>query len=324
MDSSGDLFRDLIIGTQKYLCPLGVWPDSKNRWISIVNTTILCGYALMVLIKNLLQPERESIENAFTLANGSLVSVSYFLPMVLKTNKFKKFFEFMDKNRKIFVNAEHKRLILAGEREYRLITSAFIYILFPSVLVKFVQPPIEYVYVELFDPERIYSLPPSMGFPVFLFGELPTYVMESLIRTIMLTILMAVNTIFILSCLYIITLCNILSMEMQKFEKNSHKVINRLIENHQELLEYAKLLNEMYSPYFFVDCALSFINLSILMFSLIVSNASIQNYITEIPLMTAGMSQLFFLMYFGDRLIDAVSHRTILNSSLLFFLCQTN
>lgn len=68
----------------------------------------------------------------------------------------------------------------------------------------------------------------------------------------------------------------------------------------------AKILNEIYSPYFFVDCALSFINLTILMFSLLAHNVHIENYLSEIPLLTCGLSQLFFVLYFGDRLIDAV------------------
>lgn len=69
----------------------------------------------------------------------------------------------------------------------------------------------------------------------------------------------------------------------------------------------AKVLNEIFSPYFFADCCFSFINLSIMMFSLIAHNARIQNFLSEIPLVTCGMSQLFFVLYFGDRLIDAVS-----------------
>lgn len=41
-----------------------------------------------------------------------------------------------------------------------------------------------------------------------------------------------------------------------------------------------------------------------MLFSLI-ANASIQNYLLEVPLLIAGMSQLFLILYFGDRLIDA-------------------
>lgn len=67
-----------------------------------------------------------------------------------------------------------------------------------------------------------------------------------------------------------------------------------------------ELLNDVFAPYFFGDCCFSFINLSIMMFSLI-TNANLQNYLMEIPLVTAGMSQLFFVLYFGDRLIDETS-----------------
>lgn len=68
----------------------------------------------------------------------------------------------------------------------------------------------------------------------------------------------------------------------------------------------ANLLNEIFAPYFFADCCFSFINLSIMMFSLLASNSHFQAYLMEVPVVMAGMSQLFFVLYFGDRLIDAV------------------
>lgn len=70
MNSQVHLFHDLLIKTEKYLAPIGIWPNSKNSWITIFNTVILFGYSILVLIKNLHNPEKESVENAITLANG--------------------------------------------------------------------------------------------------------------------------------------------------------------------------------------------------------------------------------------------------------------
>jgi hypothetical protein len=44
-----------------------------------------------------------------------------------------------------------------------------------------------------------------------------------------------------------------------------------------------------------------------MLFSIMARNANIQNFLVEIPLCLLGMGQLFFLLYFGDRLLDASS-----------------
>jgi len=124
---------------------------------------------------------------------------------------------------------------------------------------------------------------------------------------IMLSMIIGICCIFILSTLYICTQYNILAMEMENFHEDDEKVINKLIERHQELLNYTKLLNEIYAPYFLANCFLSFINIAILLFSFLTHNARITNYIVELPLLCIGISQLFFVMFFGDRLIEAVS-----------------
>lgn len=316
MDNSVYFFRDSIIKSEKYLNLLGLWPHVKTQWHTLFYIVLFCGYALILLIKNLLQPEEESIENAVTLANGNIAIACYLIPMVLKKNKFRKLFEFLKADQKVFISLKHKEVLEAGVKEYQLITNVFFYILFPSVLMKFIHPPIVYVYIELFNPDKIFHLPPPMGLPAFLFGEIPTYIVESLLRMIMITSIIAICILFIFSSLHVITYCNILSMEMENFNENSHAVINKLIKTHQELLEHAKLINEMFSLFFFSDCVLSYVNISILLFSLVVSNASITNYLLEVPMMTVGMCQLFFLLYFGDRLIDAVGLRQYFNDIL--------
>lgn len=305
MNSQVNLFHELLEKSEKYLVPLGIWPSPKNGLITLFNIFILFGYSILVLIKNLLNPEGESIENAFTLANGGLITVAYYVTMVFKKQKLLEFFGFIKSHKKLLATDEAKQLMIAGAREYQKISTAFLYILPVAVLVRFLQPPLEYGFIQLFRNDKNFTLPPAMGIPTFMVGEIPTYIVESLVRMIMLSSLMGVCAIFIVSTLYICTHYNILAFELENFREDE-KIINKLIESHQELLYFTKLLNEIFSPYFFANCFFSFINLSIMMFSLIAHNAKITNFMMEGPLVTAGMSQLFFVLYFGDRLMEAV------------------
>ncbi|KAL7039239.1 hypothetical protein ACKWTF_009841 [Chironomus riparius] len=305
-NSQVNLFHELLKKSEKYLVPIGIWPSPKNSWITLFNIFILFSYSILVLIKNLLNPEGESIENAFTLANGGLITVVYFVTLVFKKQKLIAFFEFIKNHKIILTSDEAKKLMVAGGREYQKISTAFLYILPAAVLVRFLQPPLEYGFNQIFRDDKNFTLPPSMGIPTFVVGEIPTYILESIVRMIMLSTLMGVCAIFIASTLYICTHYNILALDLEMF-RDDDATINKLIETHQELLYFTKLLNEIFSPYFFADCFFSFINLSIMMFSLIAHNAKITNFMMEVPLVTAGMSQLFFVLYFGDRLMEATA-----------------
>lgn len=307
MDDQVHLFEELLEKSKKILVPMGVWPSHNNRWITIANIVILVGYSILVLVKNLLNPEGESIENAFTLGNAGLITVLYFVTMLKKKKEFMNFFELMKTNEKQFSSNEAKRLMIAGGQEYQKISNGFLFLLPAMVLVRFIQPSAQYAYIMLFSDDKTFSLPPPMGVPVFLFGEILTYVIESVIRMVIFSTLIAACLMFIISILYICTQYNILAMQLRSFKDKDDDAINKIIANHQVLLNSAKLVNDVFSPYFFADCLFSLINLTIMMFSLLAHNASLQNFLLEVPLVTTGMSQLFFVLYFGDRLIDAVS-----------------
>jgi len=306
MATQENLLYQLIEKSEKYLVPLGIWPSANNTWITIFNIIVLFSFSVIIIFKNALNPESESIENAIALANGSLCTVVYFVTMIVKKDTLVEFLEFIKSHKKVFTNGDYKSLTFACAREYRIIMTALLCILPVGIAVRFLHPPLEYGYVQLFRDDKNFTLPPSMGIPTSVFGDIPTYILESIVRMIMLCTLLGICSIFILSTLYICTQYNILALELENF-RDDEKAINKLIERHQELLNYTKLLNEIFSPYFFADCFFSLINLSIMMFSLISHNIRLSNYIVDVPLICAGMSQLFFILYYGDRLIDAVS-----------------
>lgn len=75
-----------------------------------------------------------------------------------------------------------------------------------------------------------------MGLPVEIFGEIPTYVIESFIRALMLSTLMGVCIAFILSTLTICTQFYILEQQLKNLKTDEVKVVDELIKDHKKLL----------------------------------------------------------------------------------------
>lgn len=143
------LFRKLLTRAEKVLIPLGVWPSSWNWWVTLFNIIVLFVYSILVLIKNLHNPERESIENAFTLANGGLITVVYFVTMLLKKEKCSELYEFIKTEQKIATTSQEKEIVISVGKEFQGISTAFMYFLPSAVLVRFLMPTAEYAYTEV-------------------------------------------------------------------------------------------------------------------------------------------------------------------------------
>lgn len=144
-----ELFRKLLTRSEKLLIPLGVWPTTWNRWIIIFNVLVLSIYSFLVLIKNLKNPEQESVENAFTLANGGLITVVYFITMLLKKDKCIELYEHIKGEHRIAITIEEKKVVVDVGKEFQRISTAFLYFLPSAVLVRFLMPTAEYVYIQV-------------------------------------------------------------------------------------------------------------------------------------------------------------------------------
>jgi hypothetical protein len=75
-----------------------------------------------------------------------------------------------------------------------------------------------------------------MGLPVEIFGEIPIYVLESLVRALMLSALMGICSAFILSSLTICTQFNILAKQLENLKTDNVKAVNDLIKEHKRPL----------------------------------------------------------------------------------------
>lgn len=146
---SEELFRNLLKRAEKLLIPLGVWPSENNYWITVFNIVILLVYSILVLIKNLLNPEGESVENAFTLANGGLITVVYFVTMLVKKDQCAELYAYIKTENQLTMTGDEKKVVIDVGREFYKITTAFLYFLPTAVLIRFLLPTVEFTYLKV-------------------------------------------------------------------------------------------------------------------------------------------------------------------------------
>lgn len=75
-----------------------------------------------------------------------------------------------------------------------------------------------------------------MGLPVEVFGEIPTYLIESFIRAIQLVTIIGICTAFILVTLTVCTQFYFLEVKFRDLKSEDMKKINDLIKEHKKLL----------------------------------------------------------------------------------------
>lgn len=254
--SSEELFRKFSTRAEKILIPLGIWPSSWNWWVTLFNITVLFVFSNLVLIKNILNPEQKSIENAFTLANGGLINVVYFVTMFLKKEPCAELYEFIKTERKFATTSEEKKILMRVGKQFQNISKAFLYFLPLAILVRFFMPTAEFAYVKVkfiifskifsvnelktffkfFAGNKTFELPPAMGLPIEVLGEIPIYIIESFVRALVLISIMGICIAFILSSLTICSQFEILSKKFEDLKTDDMKLLNDLIEEHKTLL----------------------------------------------------------------------------------------
>lgn len=146
---SEELFRNLLERAEKLLVPLGVWPSHWNWWITVFNIVSLLVYSVLVLIKNLRNPERESIENAFTLANGGLITVVYFTTMLLKKEKCAELYAYIKSEKQLTLTSDERKVVISVGKEFYKITTAFLYFLPTAILIRFLLPTAKFTYLKV-------------------------------------------------------------------------------------------------------------------------------------------------------------------------------
>jgi hypothetical protein len=69
----------------------------------------------------------------------------------------------------------------------------------------------------------------------------------------------------------------------------------------------AKSLTHLYSTHFFVDSAVSYINLAVLLLSMFSSHRGIDSFLNDMLLTLAGGSQYGLIVIYGGHIMECVS-----------------
>lgn len=136
----------LLNQAERILSSLGVWPNLHNGWITITNIILFVIFSVFVFVKNITNPQAESIETAFTYANGGNLFIIYLAIMLMRKDKFQKIIEFNKKEVKCELKNEESKIIKYAEKEYRTISTAFLIFVPSAVLSRLVILITEYAY----------------------------------------------------------------------------------------------------------------------------------------------------------------------------------
>jgi hypothetical protein len=309
------LFSDLLQKSEKILTLMGIWPSKRivGSISSVFKIIMMATFIIAVIIKNVTKPEKESIENALSQANGGFLIIVYLISLTAKKEKFLELFELikMDLNWSMTIVADRKFLIDVGF-EFQWYLKRILFLFLPAVLLKLIQPFFRLFYIMWSNETIRIDLPPSMALSEDYLGKIPTYLIETIFRTIMIYTVVGMSITFMIPCLHICTQFKILAKDFQAIVEKNPKSLKKCVERHEALIQMSKLYSDLFQPYFITDCIVSGTNLSILMFSLIVT-PSINNYLMETPLLAVGLAQIFVIMYFGDQLIYSVGCQILIN-----------
>lgn len=232
-----ELFGDLLCKCKKILTFAGIWPSDRYIFVTLFNISVLSIFPFLVIAKSSLEPDAATIENAFTLANGGLIIVPYFLTVLAKKEKLLIFLNFIINDVKRSLEAREKQqLLIQVGKEFDKILKVALFILPIAVSMKFIQPLLEFSYIKVFGQNEKFQLPPTMAIPNDLMGEFVTYIVESMIRSLMLCTLMGTCILFIVTCLHICTQFKILAVEFENLSTDNDEKVLKCINRHQELL----------------------------------------------------------------------------------------
>lgn len=134
---------------EKILTPFGIWPNFEDHRALFLNMILNITFLIAVFAKTLNSLERESIENAFTLVNAGNLTLTYFLTLLVKKEKFKKMLIFVNENQNFLISNEEKILIKNAEKLFIMILKLFSIFLPATIVIRFLLPALELFYIQV-------------------------------------------------------------------------------------------------------------------------------------------------------------------------------
>lgn len=247
-------FSDVKVKLNFVLSLICVWPNENSLGRVRTLMSILSVYVLMVFIKNVVNPEKESIENAFILSNGNLIVIIFWITTFVRRETSSKFFDFILNDSTHIKSEFDAEVSTQAAKEVIRVCKWYTIVLPAATILRFFLPIFKLV-MNLGTDKKV-TYPPAMGVPVEYFGEIPTFIIETSMRLIMLTTLVGVCILYVISSLHICSQFKILANDIENFPM-TEKGLEVYITRHQELLEMSQSFKKIFAPSFFSNVSMS-------------------------------------------------------------------
>lgn len=153
-------FSELKVKVKFVLTIMCVWPDENSTTSVKIFGTIISAFILSVLVKNMINPEKESIENAFTLSNGLLIIIVFWVSSLLHRDCFLNFFHFILNDANIPNSPFDLNTSNEAAKEVIQVLKWFIIFLPAGTVAKFFLPVFDFV--SNLGTNRTVEFPPAM------------------------------------------------------------------------------------------------------------------------------------------------------------------
>lgn len=140
------LSKEVLNLIEKLLVPLGLWPSSWNKNITIFNIAVLFIYSIIVFIKNFLNPEAESIESAFALAFGGIYCIVFSVTLFIRKDKVEKLLKFVKTDHKLANTKDEEKIFKDAEEEFKKVFKLYSFLLPSTVVIRILIPLFEFGY----------------------------------------------------------------------------------------------------------------------------------------------------------------------------------
>ncbi|KAG5684749.1 hypothetical protein PVAND_013963 [Polypedilum vanderplanki] len=308
MTANWQLYGELLSTFERILNFMGIWPGKQIPLIRFIIIATLSAFFIMFIIKTFTHPERESFENGLAVGLGCLMMVLLFIRLTINEKKLCEIIDFIKDDLKRTPKDVEKEILDDIGKDIQFVLK-FVTIVFPmSVIIKVIMPFIEFGYGLITRDENVnIKLPPAMSVPSFNLGihyELFVYIIECIIRMIMLFWLLGGAILYIVTSLYLGGQFRTLAKEFEAISLDDGKLFDTFIKRHELIISKAKTLNKIYSTHLFVDSAVSYINLAALLFSMFSTHHGLASFFNDMLLTMAGATQFGLIVIYGGYIME--------------------
>lgn len=240
MNANWKLYGNLLETFERILYKIGIWPRKDLPAVRIIITIILSIFVILCIMKMIINPERESIENALANCLGLFMMVIFYIWLTYKADEFIEVVDFIKSDMKREPSDIEKKNLGDGVKEIQTVIKLSLFILPNSCVVKFIMPFVEYGYAIAVHGNGHLILPPAMALPILpieFYGELLSFIIEWMNFTLMMNALFGAAILFVILTVYINVQFKTLADELEILSIDDKEKFYNYIQRHQKLLE---------------------------------------------------------------------------------------